>query len=96
MAEAIHGLRPHLSIAIDMSPAYYAAVRENQPQAEVVFDHFHVIKLYNEKLADLRRDLYREAEGALEKKPFRNRPTAFGTESSSSSKSTPCMKPGKL
>ena len=56
------------AIAIDMSPAYYAAVRENQPQAEVVFDHFHVIKLYNEKLSDLRRDLYREAQGPLEKK----------------------------
>jgi len=55
------------AIAIDMSPAYYAAVRENQPQAEVVFDHFHVIKLYNEKLSDLRRDLYREASGPLDK-----------------------------
>src|SRR5262245_66589969 len=26
-----------------------------------VFDHFHVIKLFNEKLSDFRRELYREA-----------------------------------
>ena len=31
------------------------------PKAKIVFDHFHVIKLFNEKLSDLRRALYREA-----------------------------------
>ncbi|WP_298502309.1 ISL3 family transposase [uncultured Sphaerochaeta sp.] len=56
------------AIAIDMSPSYIAAVLENHPGAEIVFDHFHVIKMYNDKLSDLRRELYHEATGPLEKK----------------------------
>ena len=27
-----------------------------------MFDHFHIIKLFNEKLSDLRRELFREAQ----------------------------------
>jgi transposase len=46
------------AIAIDMGPAYHASVLEHQPQATIVFDHFHVIKLFNEKLTAFRRDLY--------------------------------------
>ena len=34
------------AVAIDMSPAYTQAVRENLPQAVLVYDHFHIIKLY--------------------------------------------------
>jgi len=56
------------AVAIDMSPSYIASVLENHPGAEIVFDHFHVIKMYNDKLSDLRRELYREATGPLEKK----------------------------
>ena len=52
------------SVAIDMSPAYTKAVRENLPNATLVYDHFHVIKLYNEKLSDLRRALYHETKEA--------------------------------
>ena len=48
------------AVATDMSKAYIAAVRKNLPKAVHVFDHFHVIKLYNEKLSDFRRELYRE------------------------------------
>jgi transposase len=50
------------AVATDMGPAYIKAVRENLPQATLVFDHFHVIKLFNEKLTDLRRALAREAD----------------------------------
>jgi transposase len=32
------------AVAIDMSPAYIAAVLDNLPDAAIVFDHFHVIK----------------------------------------------------
>ncbi len=46
------------AVAIDMSPAYIKAVRENLKSAVVVFDHFHVIKMFNEKLSDFRRQLY--------------------------------------
>jgi transposase len=55
------------AIAIDMSPAYISAVMDHLPEATIVFDHFHVIKLYNDKLSDLRRDLYREAKDGLKK-----------------------------
>jgi transposase len=51
------------AVATDMSSAYYAAVMKNLPQAKHVFDRFHIIKLMNEKLTELRRALYREAEG---------------------------------
>ena len=56
------------AVAIDMSPAYISAVRTNLPTVAVVFDHFHVIKLYNDKLSDLRRDLQREAIDLLHKR----------------------------
>ncbi len=49
------------AVAVDMSPAYIEAVQKNLPGTVIVFDHFHVVKLYNEKLSNLRRDLQREA-----------------------------------
>jgi transposase len=55
------------AVAIDMSQAYVRAVTSNLPKAILVFDHFHVIKLFNEKLTQLRRDLYREAIDMLQK-----------------------------
>jgi len=56
------------AVAADMSPAYMAAVMGHLPEATLVFDRFHVIKLYNAKLSDLRRELYRTATEGLEKK----------------------------
>jgi transposase len=55
------------AVAMDMSKAYISAVSSNLPKATIVFDHFHVIKLMNEKLTDLRRDLYRETTDLLQK-----------------------------
>lgn len=55
------------AVAIDMSTAYISAVITNLPKAAIVFDRFHVIKLYNDRLTELRRDLHREAEGPLQK-----------------------------
>jgi transposase len=52
------------AVATDMSKAYIKAVRDNLPKAIYVFDHFHVIKLYNEKLSAFRRELYRELTDA--------------------------------
>jgi transposase len=49
------------AVAMDMSGAYQSAVRANLPKAVIVFDHFHVVKLLNDKLSELRRALYREA-----------------------------------
>lgn len=49
------------AVATDMSPAYVEAVTEHLPNATLVFDRFHVMKLFNDKLSGLRRELYREA-----------------------------------
>src|SRR5947209_5981837 len=49
------------AVATDMSAAYIRAVRDNIPKAVHVFDHFHVIKLFNDKLSAFRRQLYHEA-----------------------------------
>ena len=55
------------AIATDMSPAYIDAVTTHLPDAVLVFDRFHVLKLFNEKLSDLRRELYRTAKDGMEK-----------------------------
>jgi transposase len=55
------------AVAVDMSAAYRKAVSTNLPDAVIVFDHFHVVKLFNEKLSDLRRAVYREATEVMHK-----------------------------
>jgi len=50
------------AVAIDISPAYAQAVTTHLPQATIVYDHFHLVRLFNEALTDLRRSLQREAE----------------------------------
>jgi transposase len=50
------------AVATDMSPAYILAVHDNLPKAIHVFDRFHVMKLFNERLADLRREVQRSIE----------------------------------
>ena len=55
------------AVACDMSAAYWSAVLKYLPGVDVVFDHFHIIKLANEKIDELRRALQREA-GILERR----------------------------
>lgn len=55
------------AVAIDMSPAYISAVINNLPDAAIVFDHFHVIKLLNKQLTELRRKLYNEVTDRQQK-----------------------------
>ena len=55
------------SVATDMAGGYIAAVMEGLPNAKLVFDHFHVVKLMNEKLSDLRREMYRELTDKMHK-----------------------------
>jgi transposase len=50
------------AVATDMSKAYIRAIRDNLPNVVHVFDHFHVVKLFNDKLSAFRRDLYHEAQ----------------------------------
>jgi transposase len=68
--EALHGYWRRLkasgakieAVAMDMSQAYARSVAQHLPGALIVFDRFHVMKLMNEKLEDLRRQLVGEAE----------------------------------
>jgi transposase len=56
------------AVATDMSPAYIDAVTTHLPGARLVFDRFHVTKLYNDKLSELRRALYHELKDTMQKK----------------------------
>jgi len=55
------------AVAMDMSAAYRGAVSAHLAEAKIVFDRFHVMKLYNDKLTQLRRDLHREATDTMHK-----------------------------
>ncbi len=56
------------AVATDMSPAYISAVTEHLPGAALVFDRFHIVKLFNEKLSDLRRKLFNQLTEKQDKK----------------------------
>lgn len=56
------------AVATDMSAAYIRAVRDNLSRAVHVFDHFHVIKLFNDKLSAFRRELHAQASTDRERK----------------------------
>ena len=57
-----------LAVATDMSAAYIGAVLENLPGVPLVFDHFHVVKLMNEALTQVRRNLYHELRDVMSRK----------------------------
>jgi transposase len=56
------------AVAMDMSAAYRSAVSTHLPKAKIVFDHFHIVKLFHEKLSELRRAMYHEATETMQKK----------------------------
>ena len=55
------------AVATDMGAAYIAAVLENLPGVPLVFDHFHVVKLMNEALTQIRRGLHHELKDVMGK-----------------------------
>lgn len=55
-------------VATDLSPAFVASVLENAPQATLVFDHFHVVRLMNDALDDIRRTLYRHERSVMRRR----------------------------
>jgi len=57
-----------VAAAIDMSPAYIAALKQNLPQTAIVFDHFHIIQQYNDKLSNFRRRLYHQSQDEAQRK----------------------------
>jgi transposase len=55
------------AIAMDLGPAYAAWAKKYLPNARIVYDHFHLIKLMNKKLDDLRRKTMNEADDEMKK-----------------------------
>lgn len=49
------------AVAMDMGPAYQKAVRDCLPNADIVFDRFHVMKNYSKALSNQRRIEFRKA-----------------------------------
>jgi len=49
------------AVATDMASGYIATVLEQLPKADLVLDHFHLVKWFNDKLSLLRRQLYHQA-----------------------------------
>ena len=55
------------AVTIDMSNAYAAWLAEVLPNTEIVYDHFHVIKLMNERMDRLRRKTMNQLEDQQKK-----------------------------
>lgn len=57
-----HGGKPErvTDFSLDMSPAFIKGVKEAFPEAELTFDKFHVIKLANEAVDQVRREEQKE------------------------------------
>lgn len=51
-----------------MGPAYIAAVIENLPGVPLVVDYFHLVKLMNDTVSDIRRGLYHELKDIFQNK----------------------------
>lgn len=56
------------AVATDLSPAFVSSVMTNAPNATLVFDHFHVVKLMNDALDEIRRSSYREEKDLNKRK----------------------------
>ncbi len=54
---------------VGLSEAAFISISlfQNLPNAAIVFDSFHVIKDFNDKLSDFRRTLYNELKDQIEK-----------------------------
>jgi transposase len=49
---------------IDMSPAFITVLQERAPQAQIVFDRFHVQRLASDAVDEVRREQMRKARGS--------------------------------
>lgn len=58
-AETAAGIQ---AVAMDMGPAFQAAVKAHLPDATIVFDRFHVMKLYSDVIRTVRKAEFRKAD----------------------------------
>ena len=54
-------------VTMDMANAYYTWISEHFPKVSIVFDHFHVIKLMNDKLDHVRRRVVAKLDAVQQK-----------------------------
>jgi transposase len=52
------------AVAMDMGPSYQKSVRDCLPNADIVFDRFHIMKNYSKALSNQRRIEFRKASKA--------------------------------
>jgi transposase len=65
----LHCTRAKLqAVVTDLSWAYISAVLEHLPGVPLVFDHFHVVKLMNDALTQVRRNLHYELRDVMKRK----------------------------
>lgn len=50
------------AVALDMGPAYIAAVKESLPNVAIVFDRFHVMQMFSKVIRDCRRAEFKAAK----------------------------------
>lgn len=55
------------AVSMDMSNAYAAWVAEVLPEADIIYDHFHLIKLMNDRMNNLRRSTMNKLEDEQKK-----------------------------
>lgn len=60
------------TVSIDMSAAYQKAVREAAPNAEIVFDRFHVQRLAHDALDQVRRQEVRQVQDPEARRALKN------------------------
>ena len=52
------------AVAMDMGPSYQKSVRDSLPNADIVFDRFHVMRNYSKAIKNQRRIEFRKADQA--------------------------------
>jgi transposase len=60
--QSIPGISEVKKVCIDMCPSFAKAIREAIPNAVIVLDRFHLMKLINEKLWDLNKKSYKKLD----------------------------------
>ena len=58
--ETANGIK---AVAMDMGPSYQKSVKDCLPNADIVFDRFHVMKNYSKAIRNQRRIEFRKADG---------------------------------